>query len=78
MITFHPVLQLKNLVIFDPKTDILRIHVTMVINNPGNIITEKIHGTIVTKNRASRLLKDIIVAIEEPPKCTIKHMHVAK
>ena len=24
--------------LFDPKTDIIRIHVTMVINNPGNAI----------------------------------------
>ena len=25
--------------VFDPKTDIIIIHVTMVINNPGNVIT---------------------------------------
>ena len=31
----------KKIFLFDPQTDIIRIHVTMVINNPGNVITEK-------------------------------------
>ena len=37
--------------LFDPKIYITRIHATMIINNPGNVITEKIHGIIVTQKQ---------------------------
>ena len=57
----------------------IRIHVTMVINNPGNVITEQ--NTWYNCDKQSGLgdcSKSIMVAIEEPHKCAIKHKHVAK
>ena len=52
----------------------------MVINKPGNVITEKNtwYNCNQTKPGSGDFSKTIIVAIEEPPKCAIKRKHVAK
>ena len=57
-------LRRRRLFLFDPKTVITRIHVTMIINNPGSVITEKnTWYNCNKKNRVRRLLLRLLLSL---------------